>query len=118
MASFGADGGVVSTAGEMLAFIAGFFAGKLFPQDYIEGLMKWNKIFFPLRSGVGIHKVKLPWIFNPTGAVPELFGHSGLSGALAFYGASKNIYISGIVNQVAHPDLSFRTMIRLIQKAL
>ena len=118
MASFGADGGVVSTSGEMLTFIEGFFAGKLFPQDYIEGLMKWNRIFFPLSSGVGIHKVKLPWIFNPSGAVPELFGHSGLSGALAFYGASKNIYISGTVNQVAHPEISFRTMIRLIQKAL
>lgn len=69
-----------------------------------------------MRSGIGIHLFKLPWIFNPTGAVPYFIGHSGLSGALAFYSPKKNLYIVGTVNQVAHPDLSFRTMIRLTQK--
>lgn len=115
MTSFRADGGMVSTSAEMLIFIEAFFTGKLFPKAYIDDLQQWNKIFFPMRSGIGIHKFKLPWLFNPTGAIPYFFGHSGLSGALAFYSPKENLNIVGTVNQVAHPDLSFRTMIKLTQ---
>ncbi|MCG8330332.1 MAG: beta-lactamase family protein [Chitinophagales bacterium] len=118
MTSFGPDGGIVSTSSDMLIFIEAFFSGQLFPKDYIEGLKQWNKIFFPIRSGIGIHKIKLPWIFNPTGSFPELIGHSGLSGALAYHSPKKDLYIAGTVNQVAHPDISFKTMIKLVQKAM
>jgi D-alanyl-D-alanine carboxypeptidase len=118
MSSFGADGGIVSTSTDMLIFIEAFFTGKLFPQSYIEELQEWNKIFFPMQSGIGIHLFKLPWFFNPTGAVPSFIGHSGLSGALAYYCPKENIYVVGTVNQVAHPDISFKTMIKLTQQVL
>lgn len=118
MASFGADGGVVSTSLEMLSFIEAFFTGKLFPISYIEDLQKWNKIFFPMQSGIGIHRFKLPWFFNPLGTIPCFIGHSGLSGALAFYSPKEKLFIAGTVNQVAHPDLSFKMMIKLTQKVL
>jgi D-alanyl-D-alanine carboxypeptidase len=115
MTSFGPDGGMVSTSADMLLFIEAFFNGKLFPLEYLQELQKWNRIFFPMKSGIGIHLFKLPWLLNPTGAMPYFMGHSGLSGALAFYSPKKNIYIAGTVNQVAHPDLSFKTMIKLTQ---
>lgn len=118
MTSFGADGGIVSTSIDMLVFIEAFFTGKLFPSAYIAELQEWNKIFFPMRAGIGIHLFKLPWIFNPTGAVPYFIGHSGLSGALAYYSPKENIYVVGTVNQVAHPDIAFKTMIKLTQKVL
>lgn len=113
MTSFGADGGMVSSSSDMLVFIEAFFTSRLFPKEYTETLQVWNKIFFPMKSGIGIHLFQLPWIFNPTGAVPSFIGHSGLSGALAYYSPKENIYIVGTVNQVAHPDISFRTMIKL-----
>jgi CubicO group peptidase (beta-lactamase class C family) len=115
MTSFGPDGGMVSTSSDMLIFIEAFFTGKLFPEEYISGLQQWNRIFFPMQSGIGIHKFKLPWIFNPTGAIPSLIGHSGLSGALAYCSPEQNLYVAGTVNQVAHPDISFKTMIKLTQ---
>jgi len=118
MTSFGADGSIVSTSADMIVFIEAFFTGKLFPSSYINELQQWNKIFFPMRSGIGIHLFKLPWIFNPTGAVPYFIGHSGLSGALAYYSPKGNLYVAGTVNQVAHPDISFKTMIKLSQKVL
>lgn len=118
MTSFGADGGMVSTSNDMLIFIEAFFRGKLFPSTYIDELQEWNNIFFPMKSGIGIHLFKLPWIFNPTGAVPYFIGHSGLSGALAYYSPKENIYIVGTVNQVAHPDISFKTMIKLTQQIM
>jgi CubicO group peptidase (beta-lactamase class C family) len=115
MTSFGADGGMVSTSTDMLIFIEAFFTGKLFPNEYINTLQEWNNIFFPMKSGIGFHLFKLPWIFNPIGAVPYFIGHSGLSGALAYYCPKENIYVVGTVNQVAHPDISFKTMIKLTQ---
>jgi CubicO group peptidase (beta-lactamase class C family) len=118
MTSFGPDGGIVSTSAEMMIFIEAFFNGKFFPKPYINDLQQWNRIFFPMQSGVGIQLFKLPWIFNPTGSIPELIGHSGLSGALAYYSPKRNLYITGTVNQVAHPDTSFKTAIQLIQKVL
>ena len=118
MTSFGADGGMVSTSSDMLVFIEAFFTGRLFPVTYIPELQEWNRIFFPMQSGIGIHLFKLPWLFNPTGAVPYFIGHSGLSGALAYYSPKENLFVVGTVNQVAHPDISFKTMIKLTQKAL
>jgi CubicO group peptidase (beta-lactamase class C family) len=118
MTSFGADGGMVSTSTDMLIFIEAFFTGNLFPNEYINELQEWNNIFFPMKSGIGIHLFKLPWIFNPTGSMPYFIGHSGLSGALAYYSPKENIFVVGTVNQIAHPDISFKTMIELTQKAL
>ena len=118
MTSFGADGGIVSTSQELLTFIEAFFNGILFPKEYLKDLQEWNRIFSPLKSGVGIHLFKLPWIFNPTGLIPELLGHSGLSGALAYYSPKEDLYIVGTVNQVAYPSTSFKVAIKLIQKVL
>ncbi len=118
MASFGPDGGIVATSGEMMVFLEAFFSGVFFPADYLPGLMVWNRIFFPMQSGIGIHRFRLPWVFNPLGTVPALVGHSGLSGALAYHSPEKDLYITGTVNQVAFPDTSFRLAIKLIQKVL
>jgi CubicO group peptidase (beta-lactamase class C family) len=118
MASFGPDGGIVSTSGDMINFIEAFFSGGLFPKDYIAEMCKWNKTFFPMQSGIGMHRFKLPWIFNPFGSVPDMIGHSGLSGAIAYHAPEKNIFIAGTVNQVAFPDRSFRLAIKLMLETI
>jgi D-alanyl-D-alanine carboxypeptidase len=118
MTSFGADGGIVSTSADMLVFVEAFFSGRLFPKEYIDNLQEWNPIFFPMKSGVGIHLFKLPWVFNPSGVIPYFIGHSGLSGALAYFSPTENLYIVGTVNQIGHPDMSFKTMIKLARMAL
>jgi CubicO group peptidase (beta-lactamase class C family) len=116
MTSFGADGGIVSTSEDMLKFIKAFMTGVLFPVSYISEIQVWNSIFFPMQAGIGIHLFKLPWYFNPFGTVPYFIGHSGLSGALAYYCPKKELYVVGTVNQVAYNDLSFRTMIKIAMK--
>ncbi|HBG86911.1 MAG TPA: alkaline D-peptidase, partial [Marinilabiliaceae bacterium] len=35
-----------------------------------------------------------------------------------YYSPKGNIFIVGTVNQVAHPDISFRTMIKLTQQLI
>jgi CubicO group peptidase (beta-lactamase class C family) len=114
MTSFGPDGGVVSTAAELMAFLQAFFQGRLFPVEYFEEMKVWNKIFYPLEYGVGLAKFKLPRIFSPFKAMPELIGHSGLSGAFAFYSPEKDVFLAGTVNQISNPDRSFRLMLKLL----
>lgn len=118
MSSFGPDGGIVSTSTEMLQFVEAFFKGQFFPKEKIEELKEWNRIFYPMKSGTGIHQFKLPWLFNPLGTIPELIGHSGLSGAMAYCNPEKDLYIAGTVNQIAYPSTSFKLAIKLIQKVM
>jgi len=116
MSSFGADGGIVSTAEESAIFLKAFVNGTLFPtSDLIEMQKEWNNIFFPLQYGVGIMKFKLPAIFSPFKKSPVLIGHSGLSGAFSFYCPEKNIFLSGTVNQLKNPENSYKLMLKLIQ---
>lgn len=115
MTSFGPDGGVVSTSGELLRFVKAFFTGGLFPAAALDEMTAvWNRIFFPLRAGVGLTRFALPRIFSPFKAQPELLGHSGLSGAFAFFAPSRQVFLAGTVNQIHHPDTSFRLMLRLL----
>lgn len=114
MASFRADGGIVSTASDSMIFIQSFFDGKLFMPDYLPELYQWKRVMFPLEYGVGIMRFKLPRLFSPFRKMPELIGHSGLSGAFAFYAPSKNCYLSGTVNQLSNPGTSFRFMLQCL----
>jgi len=114
MASFGPDGGIVSTAEELMRFLRGFFEGKLFPKDYISELSVWNRIFFPLQYGVGIAKFQLPRAFTLFRPMPALIGHSGLSGAFAFYCPDKDVYLTGTVNQIDRPGTSYRLMLGVL----
>ncbi len=116
MSSFGADGGIVSTAEESAIFLKAFINGTLFPQSDFEYMQKdWNAIFFPLQYGTGIMKFKLPWYFSPFKTMPTLIGHSGLSGAFCFYCPEKNIFLTGTVNQIKKPENSYKIMLKLIQ---
>lgn len=113
MCSFWADGGIVSTSEDMMVFIRSFFGGKFFHPDYLKEMTVWNRIFFPLQAGVGILRFKIPGIFSPFQPLPQLIGHSGLSGAFAFYAPEKNLYLSGTVNQINNPALSFRLLMKI-----
>jgi D-alanyl-D-alanine carboxypeptidase len=115
MVSFWADGGIVSTSQELNHFLHAFFNGFFFPKTFIAQYSIWNSIFFPMKSGVGFHRFRLPWFFDPFRGIPDLIGHSGLSGTFAFYAPEKDLYVTGTVNQVAHPETSFRLAIKLIQ---
>ncbi len=114
MASFGPDGGIVATVDDVMRFLRGFFEGKLFDPAILPSLQVWNRIFFPLQYGVGLARFKWPRLFSPFADQPELLGHSGLSGAFAFYAPARRTYLAGTVNNIAHPDRSFRLMLALL----
>ena len=66
---------------------------------------------------MGLMRFKLPRILSPLSDPPELVGHSGLSGAFAFFVPRDQLYLAGTVNDIARPDRSFRLMLELVREA-
>ena len=114
MASFRADGGIVSTTGDGLIFLKSFMAGQLFSGESLEEMqMSWNKVFPVLDYGVGLMRFKLPRYYTLFRKVPRMLGHSGASGAVLFYVPELDLYISGTVNQIKKRRLPYQLLARL-----
>lgn len=114
MASFGPDGGVVSTLDDSLAFLRGFFGGALFAPDWIARMQDWAPIFFPFRYGLGLMRFGLPRLFSPLRRVPPVIGHSGASGVVMFWCPERDILIAGSTNQIAKPGLPYPFLMKVI----
>lgn len=116
MSSFPADGGVVSTLGNSLRFLRGFFGGELLSERelaYMTG--RWNRIFFPIRYGAGVMRFYLPRWMAPIKNPGELIGHSGSSGSFAFYSRQRDVFVAGTVNQSDRPSRPFGLMSTMIE---
>jgi CubicO group peptidase (beta-lactamase class C family) len=100
MTSFGPDGGMVSNVADSLKFLKRFMNGGLFEDPAIVGRMKnWKSIFAPFHYGLGLMRIKIPRIFSPFSALPELVGHSGASSAFLFHSEADQVYIAGTLSR-------------------
>lgn len=108
---------IVSTARDQMIFLKAFFGGYFFPVTLFERLKIWNDIFFPFRYGVGIQLFHLPRPLSPFYAVPDMMGHCGSVGSVAFHVPDRRLYITGTVNQAARPNVAFQTMIKIVRLA-
>ena len=116
MATVTTDGGIVSTAADMQLFLQAFMKGKLFNAGHLFEMMQWNPIFSPFNYGLGLMQFTLPKIATLGAHTPKLIGHSGLSGAFAFYDADSDTYLTGTVNQLAKRSDSFKLMVRVMMR--
>jgi D-alanyl-D-alanine carboxypeptidase len=107
---------IISTAKDTMIFLKAFFSGYLYPKERLNELEKWNNIFFPFKYGIGIQKFSIPRILSPFHPVPDMVGHCGSTGSVAFYVSDMDIYITGSINQQARPNIAFQTMIKIINK--
>jgi CubicO group peptidase (beta-lactamase class C family) len=107
---------IISTAKDQMTFLKAFFSGYFFSKERLNELEKWNNIFFPFKYGIGIQKFHIPRILSPFHPVPDLVGHSGSTGSVAFYVPDMDIYITGSTNQQARPNIAFQTTIKIINK--
>jgi D-alanyl-D-alanine carboxypeptidase len=105
---------IISTAEDLMIFIKAFFNGHFYPMEELKNLEKWKRIFFPFQYGIGIQKFYMPRLLSPFKAVPDMIGHCGSTGAVAFYIPDRDIYITGTTNQQANPGAAFQTMIQII----
>ncbi len=107
---------IISTAKDQMTFLKAFFNGYFFPKERLHELEKWNNVFFPFKYGIGIQKFYMPRILSPFKPVPEMVGHAGSTGSVAFYIPEKDVYITGTINQQAQPNIAFQTMIKILLK--
>jgi CubicO group peptidase (beta-lactamase class C family) len=105
---------IVSTAKDQMSFLKAFFQGYFYPRHRLYELEKWNNIFFPFQYGVGIQKFYLPRILSPFQPVPDMIGHCGSTGSVAFSIPEKGLYVTGTINQQASPNIAFQTLIKII----
>jgi len=113
MASFGADGGMVSTTADCLRFLKAFFNGEIFSPGWIETARDWRRIFFPLQYGIGMMRFQLPRVFTLFRRVPEMIGHSGASGTVLFFSPELDLYVCAAVNQTKYRDLPYRILVEV-----
>lgn len=112
--SMAADGGIISTLDDMLAFLRAFMRGQLFDPSNTAQMHQWNPLFFPLRYGYGLMRIKLPRWMTLFRATPELIGHSGASGSFAFHAPHPDIYLIGTFNQTDAPKRPIGFMLRAL----
>lgn len=103
MASISVEGGIVSTAEEVMIFLKAFFQGRFFPAESIEPMKKWNVILPPpglFLFGVGLEKIWTPWFISPFKPVKEILGFWGQTGSFAWYNSDTDLYFCGTTNQI------------------
>jgi CubicO group peptidase (beta-lactamase class C family) len=98
--AYWAEGGIVSTAEEMIIFLKGLKEGRIISEDMLKLMHNWHKLHFPLQYGYGTMYFKLPWFINIVMKVPPLWGHSGSTGSFLYYSEDLNLYMAGSINQV------------------
>lgn len=113
MASVQADGGIVSTIDDGVAFLDAFFGGRLFPPALHDEIQTdWHRIFSPLEYGTGIMRFRMSPVLTGFRRMPDLVGHSGASGVVMFRAPAAGVTAVGTVNQVQQRSLPYRLMVR------
>jgi CubicO group peptidase (beta-lactamase class C family) len=107
---------IVSTARDQMTFLKAFFSGHFYPKERLRELEKWERVFFPFKYGIGLQKFYVPRLLSPFSPIPDMIGHSGSVGSLAFYVPDTDLYITGTTNQQAKPRIAFQTMTKIVNK--
>jgi D-alanyl-D-alanine carboxypeptidase len=113
--AYWADGGIVSTAEEMIIFLKALNEGRIISRDTLQLMHNWHKLHFPLQYGYGTMYFKLPRLINMVLKVPPLWGHSGSTGSFLYYSEDLNLYMAGTTNQVEADSKPFRLMGRVMK---
>jgi CubicO group peptidase (beta-lactamase class C family) len=107
---------IISTARDQMKFVRAFFNGYFWPKDRLQELQQWNNIFFPFEYGIGIEKFSMPMALTLFKKMPDMIGHAGSVGSVAFYVPEKDVYFTGTVNQQAKPNAIYQVMLKVLNK--
>lgn len=97
--SYWADGGIVSTADEMIVFLKALHEGRILQPSTVERMHAWQPMRFPLQYGYGTMRFALPWPLDAALGLSELWGHSGSTGSFLYRADDSDLYIAGTLDQ-------------------
>jgi D-alanyl-D-alanine carboxypeptidase len=115
--SYWADGGIVSTADEMNAFLKALKEGRLVRPDTLATMHKWRNWRFPLQYGYGTMYLALPRPLAALTGLPPLWGHSGSTGSFLYYAKKLDLYLAGSIDQAGSTIKPFMLMREIISVA-
>jgi D-alanyl-D-alanine carboxypeptidase len=98
--AYWAEGGIISTAEEMIMFLKALKEGRIISADTLKLMHRWHKLHFPLEYGYGTMFFKLPSLLEAVMKVLPMWGHSGSTGSFLYYSKDLNLYMAGTINQV------------------
>lgn len=129
MASMLPDGGLISTAGDLIRFMRALVAGEVFERTETFSLMQrsWNRFGlpfiaaspmapnWPIEYGLGIMRFQMPRMFTPRRLMPAVIGHTGSTGTWLFYCPDLDLFMSGAVNQLTAAPVPYRVVPNLVR---
>lgn len=99
-------GGGISTTEDLMGFIRAFIEGKLFSKKHWQDIQEYYPLqgdYAPVEYGGGHMKISMGQ-FNKENRL-SFIGHSGISGAFAFYCPQLDIYLTGTTDNVGKSEL-------------
>lgn len=113
--SYWADGGIVSTAQEMITFLKALNEGRIVRPDTLGLMHNWRKLEFPMKYGYGTMLFKLPAPLALVSHMRPLWGHSGSTGSFLYYSEELNLYMAGTIDQADSHSKPFELMSRVMK---
>ncbi len=114
-AVYWADGGIVSTAEEMIVFLRALHDGRILRADTLESMHHWHKMRFPLQYGYGTMYFSLPPLPSRLSGLPPLWGHSGSTGSFLYYAENLDLYVAGTIDQTEGQIKPFLLMSKVLK---
>ena len=115
--AYWAEGGIISTAEEMIIFLKALNEGRIVNRDTLNLMHQWHKLQFPLQYGYGTMYFKLPRLMSKLTKASPLWGHSGSTGSFLYYSEDLNLYMAGTIDQVDSKIKPFK-LIGKVMKAV
>ena len=113
--SYWADGGLVSTAADMVAFLRALNEGRIIRPDTLKLMHNWHKLEFPLQYGYGTMYFKLPAMATAFTNMRPLWGHSGTTGSFLYYSDELRLYMAGTLDEVDSQSKPFQLMAQVMK---
>ncbi|HUJ88401.1 MAG TPA: serine hydrolase domain-containing protein [Burkholderiales bacterium] len=110
--AYWADGGIVSTASDMIAFLKALNQGRIIRRDTLQRMHQWHRWQFPIRYGYGTMYFELPQPVRALARFPPLWGNSGSTGSFLYYAADLDLYLAGTIDQTESKMTPFILMRR------
>jgi D-alanyl-D-alanine carboxypeptidase len=111
-----ADGGIISTAEDMIIFLKALNEGKIVSKDTLQLMHDWHKLGFPIQYGYGTMYFQLPPLMGKLSGLTPLWGHSGSTGSFLYYSDDLNLYMAGSPDNVGpnyKPFMLMRDVMKL-----
>jgi len=110
-----ADGGMVSTAQDMITFLKALNEGRLVRPESLKLMHHWRRWEFPIQYGYGTMYFELPSLIRTTIGFPPVWGHSGSTGSFLYYSKDLDLYIAGTIDQTESMWKPFVLMLRVVR---